>query len=225
MSTIESLVCPHCGADLDVPDGVSILKCRFCGSKLQLRETGSVRALALIERGLEAIGDNTAKAAAGIDNLLKHQQKLRAEAHKKWLKKLRELEAVADAGRLKLGKNAARIRDEARKKEQAWGLRHWWVSVELMGAIVGAVVLATLHVQNKLPETSSGGLMGAMVGGAIFGLVPATLGAVAVHSWAARKAERIGTTISALELERAELLAYVAELDAKVDRWREREPL
>ena len=47
----EELVCPKCGADLDVPDGVTVLKCRSCGSKLRLRETESVRALASMEGG------------------------------------------------------------------------------------------------------------------------------------------------------------------------------
>lgn len=93
MSAVESLVCPHCGADLDVPDGVSILKCRFCGAKLQLKETGSVRALALIERGLAAIGDNTARAADGVERLHQHVANRRAEEHSRWRAKLVRLQA------------------------------------------------------------------------------------------------------------------------------------
>ncbi|MBX3472856.1 MAG: hypothetical protein KF754_00545 [Planctomycetes bacterium] len=107
MSAFESLVCPHCGADLDVPEGVSILKCRFCGSKLQLKETGSVRALALIERGLAAIGDNTARTADGVERLHEQVARQRAESHAKWQAKLRALqnvEAEARRRRVTLGR-------------------------------------------------------------------------------------------------------------------------
>jgi hypothetical protein len=97
MTAVDSLECPHCGADLDVPDGVSILKCRYCGSKLQLRETGSVRALALIERGLTAIGDNTARTAEGVERLHNLTANQRTEAFSRWRAKLHQLE-VLEAG-------------------------------------------------------------------------------------------------------------------------------
>lgn len=91
MSAVESLLCPHCGADLDVPDGVTVLRCKYCGSKLQLKESGSVRALALIEKGLGVIGDNTARTADGVSRI--HDEMLRAKhaALEQWQSRMRPL--------------------------------------------------------------------------------------------------------------------------------------
>jgi len=64
-TSVDALICPHCAASIDVPDGVTRLKCRFCGSTLELRETGSARGLALLQVSVD-------KIASGVDVIAQH---------------------------------------------------------------------------------------------------------------------------------------------------------
>ncbi len=67
---IVPLICPKCGADLDVPDGVEVFRCQYCGSKCQVKSSGSVRGLALLEAGVQKVAVHAERAAIGIDELV-----------------------------------------------------------------------------------------------------------------------------------------------------------
>lgn len=100
MSDLQPLICPKCGADLDVPEGIEVLRCRYCGSKLQLRETGTVRALALIQDGIGKIAAHTEKSAVHLQELVGltqaqiQQQKVTAENQRELEQKKLEMEAM-----------------------------------------------------------------------------------------------------------------------------------
>lgn len=66
---LEALDCPHCGAPLDIPEGVTRLKCRYCASTLELRENESVRALVLLQAGLQRVESGIAEVASGVNEL------------------------------------------------------------------------------------------------------------------------------------------------------------
>lgn len=71
---VAPLICPKCGADLDVPDGVEVFRCQYCGSKCQVKSSGSVRGLALLEAGVQKVAQHTERAANGIDELVAAQK-------------------------------------------------------------------------------------------------------------------------------------------------------
>ena len=87
---VVPLNCPNCGADLDVPEGVQRVTCRFCNSRLQLVETGSVRTLTLLQAGLERIEQHSQKAADGVAVLVQQHQ----GAHERWAAKMAKLNAT-----------------------------------------------------------------------------------------------------------------------------------
>lgn len=92
----EPLICPRCGADLDVPDGVEIFRCQYCGSKCQVKTSGSVRGLALLEAGMQKVVQHTERSADGIEQLVasaQSQELARKKAHANWQSKLAELES------------------------------------------------------------------------------------------------------------------------------------
>lgn len=102
---IESLQCPKCGADLDLPEGVTRLKCKFCGSSLELRETASVRALALLQAGVDQINSGVEEIKGHVETVAQHTTALaeaRGSARARWqeaydhsIKRTRRLRAAA----------------------------------------------------------------------------------------------------------------------------------
>ncbi len=139
MSAVESLVCPHCGADLEIPDGVSFLRCNYCGSKLQLKETGSVRALALIEKGLGAIGDNTARTADGVSRI--HDEMLRAKhaALEQWQSRMRPLNEKIT----RLEAEQSQLGQSVRSKKLAVGV--WKLLIAISICAMGIAVYHGFH--------------------------------------------------------------------------------
>ena len=97
---IVPLICPKCGADLDVPDGVEVFRCQYCGSKCQVKSSGSVRGLALLEAGVQKVAEHTERAAVGIDKLVasaQAQELAPKKAHANWQSRLAELESHRSA--------------------------------------------------------------------------------------------------------------------------------
>lgn len=71
---LVTLVCPRCGADLDVPTELTVFRCSFCGSKVELRQSDNVRGLKLIEEGVQQILAHSQAAATGVNRLVEAQQ-------------------------------------------------------------------------------------------------------------------------------------------------------
>ena len=71
---VVPLVCPKCGADLDVPEEVSVFRCTYCGSKVQLVESSNVRGLKLLEEGVRQILEHSQTAASGVSALLQARE-------------------------------------------------------------------------------------------------------------------------------------------------------
>jgi len=100
------LICPKCGADLDVPDGIEVFRCQYCGSKCQIKASGSIRGLALIQTGVQKVALHTERAAGGIAELFAAKnadQRAQQERRKKQLSRVEEFEANHRAA-----KNSAR---------------------------------------------------------------------------------------------------------------------
>lgn len=101
---VAPLICPKCGADLDVPDGVEVFRCQYRGSKCQVKSSGSVRGLALLEAGVQKVAQHTERAANGIDELVaaqKSESTARQQARYKWALRLHELEVEHRSAKLR----------------------------------------------------------------------------------------------------------------------------
>lgn len=101
---VAPLICPKCGADLDVPDGVEVFRCQYCGSKCQVKSSGSVRGLALLEAGVQKVAQHTERAANGIDELVaaqKSESTARQQSRYKGALRLHELEVEHRSAKLR----------------------------------------------------------------------------------------------------------------------------
>ncbi|MBK9975391.1 MAG: hypothetical protein IPP14_11530 [Planctomycetes bacterium] len=126
-TSVDALICPHCAASIDVPDGVTRLKCRFCGSTLELRETGSARGLALLQVSVD-------KIASGVDVIAQHTGALASHtlgARERW-------KAAYDS-----------LRGRARKRMLAATV------VALLGFAAMFATYAFLTAINELPPTAT----------------------------------------------------------------------
>jgi len=144
---VVPLICPKCGADLDVPDGVEVFRCQYCGSKCQVKASGSVRGLALLEAGVQKVALHAERAANGIDELVAAQraeqqardksyaaqraqqqawQQARQAAHTAWRARLDELNSCVE------------LSVKAYKKAQSLGVR-LFVGFIFLGGYWGGV--------------------------------------------------------------------------------------
>lgn len=125
--SVEALICPQCGADLDVPEGIQTLRCRFCGTSLRLKESGSVRGLAIIEQKLDRIIESTERTEKKVDGLAEEQQRPQVvwqEEHDRlnaeWEAARKDLETAWSKTKERL-ESALRIRaTEANRCRDAW---------------------------------------------------------------------------------------------------------
>jgi DNA-directed RNA polymerase subunit RPC12/RpoP/uncharacterized protein YjeT (DUF2065 family) len=93
------LICPKCGADLDVPDGVEIFRCQYCGSKCRVKSSGSVRGLALLEATITKVAQHTERTANGIDQLVAANsaaRRAKQQAREQWKRRMAELNRASD---------------------------------------------------------------------------------------------------------------------------------
>src|SRR5690606_34409721 len=72
LGAFEPLICPNCGADIDVPEGATVMRCSYCSSKLQLKDSGSVRALVLMGEKLDKVVEHTQRTAEGVALIHQH---------------------------------------------------------------------------------------------------------------------------------------------------------
>lgn len=224
MSAVESLACPNCSADLDVPDGVSILKCRYCGSKLQVRESANARGLALLERGVQQIVHNTGRTAEGVNNLVLMQQQHRAEAHQKWANTLEQLLAEVHGHEQAYSQLEQQIAKIEERNQGGW---HLLIGISCLPVgVVGGAIWG--YVGNKPnPDSYSSGLdpfASAFVGGFVGLLIGGFLCWIFYRSadWHDKRAV---AEIEPLREQQETIVAAHAQAQGNAQRWREREPL
>lgn len=161
-STVMPLVCPQCGADLDVPEGVSILRCKFCGTKSKLKETDSVRALVLLGDKLDEISTNTSRAADGIDGLHQHAERTaegvqqlnknikdsQQQAWKRWNDRLKQIErryGTAVEKTIQAEENLAKYRRSS----------HRYKMTAILGVPIGILIAVYISDKFNVPEIGS----------------------------------------------------------------------
>ncbi|MCC6149895.1 MAG: hypothetical protein IT461_06570 [Planctomycetes bacterium] len=92
-----------------MPDGIEAFRCEYCGSKCQVKASGSVRGLALLEAGVQKVVQHTERSADYLEELVEAQREKqrteqrarddalradaqsRADAKSQWEKRLNEL--------------------------------------------------------------------------------------------------------------------------------------
>ena len=132
MGAFEPLICPNCGADIDVPEGATVMRCTYCSSKLQLKDSGSVRALVLMGEKLDQVAAHAARAADGLERLNERIE----SAHSKWQRRMNELNAAHTAV---LSHHADCV--SALQHCQRVGGACWLLVVIFFGAAIAFVVL------------------------------------------------------------------------------------
>ncbi|MCA8914668.1 MAG: hypothetical protein KDB90_04580 [Planctomycetes bacterium] len=164
--TVVPLNCPKCGADLDVPEGMQRVTCRYCNSRLQLVETGSVRSLTLLQAGLDRIEQHSQKAADGVAVLVQHNQ----GAHERWAAKMQKL-----TGQLQ------HHQSQRRKANLHMSL---WIVVVIAAAVTALIFF--LAAASEIDPKKSGTLSIIAAAAVLILIVAAVVGALiqsSVKSW------------------------------------------
>lgn len=85
---IVTLECPKCSASLDIAEGVTRLKCRFCGSSLELQGSESAQMLTILQDGVDKISSGVEQIGKHVEAFAHHSGVLtssRDAAHERWM--------------------------------------------------------------------------------------------------------------------------------------------